>query len=107
MMDRRATIVFDLDGTLVDTAPDLIGALNHVLTIHGRPVLAPEMVRKVVGFGAAVTIERGTALTGGIPAADIRAKMLEQFLAYYTVSLRSGPSCNHRADHRNLSLRLV
>jgi phosphoglycolate phosphatase len=84
MMDRRATIVFDLDGTLVDTAPDLIGALNHVLTIHGRPVLAPEMVRKVVGFGAAVTIERGTALTGGIPAADIRAKMLEQFLAYYT-----------------------
>ena len=82
-MDPRTTIVFDLDGTLVDTAPDLIGALNHVLTLHGRPALAPEMVRKVVGFGAAATIERGTALTGGIPPAEIRAKMLDQFLGYY------------------------
>jgi phosphoglycolate phosphatase len=90
MSNPRTTIVFDLDGTLVDTAPDLIGALNHVLTLHGRETLAPEMVRKVVGFGAAVTIERGTALTGGIPAADTRAKMLEQFLAYYT---------DHISDH--------
>jgi phosphoglycolate phosphatase len=89
MRDQRTTIVFDLDGTLVDTAPDLIGALNHVLTEHDRPALAPEMVRKVVGFGAAATIERGTALTGGIPSADIRAKMLEQFLDYYA---------NHIAD---------
>lgn len=90
MSNPRATIVFDLDGTLVDTAPDLIGALNHVLALHGRQTLVPEMVRKVVGFGAAVTIERGTSLTGGIPAADIRAKMLDQFLAYYT---------DHIADH--------
>jgi phosphoglycolate phosphatase len=89
-MDARTTIVFDLDGTLVDTAPDLIGALNHVLTAYDRPALAPEMVRKVVGFGAAATIERGTALTGGIPSPEIRAEMLKQFLAFYE---------DHIADH--------
>src|SRR3546814_2886724 len=39
------TIVFDLDGTLVDTAPDLIAALNHSLEVLGRPTVEPMLVR--------------------------------------------------------------
>ncbi|MEE8370814.1 MAG: HAD hydrolase-like protein, partial [Sphingomonadales bacterium] len=46
------TVIFDLDGTLVDTAPDLSMALNHVLTGIGRSPVALENVRHMVGFGA-------------------------------------------------------
>ncbi len=59
------TIVFDLDGTLVDTAPDLAGAMNHVLAHFGRAAVSIDAVRDMVGHGARRTIERGLALTGG------------------------------------------
>ncbi len=57
-------VVFDLDGTLVDTAPDLMAATNHVLSLlRRRPITMPE-VRSFVGRGARVLIERGVAATG-------------------------------------------
>src|SRR5579875_754933 len=56
-----ATIAFDLDGTLVDTAPDLIGALNVVLGERGLPHVADEAARVLVGRGARALIERGFA----------------------------------------------
>lgn len=65
MKPTPPTIVFDLDGTLVDTAPDLAAAMNHVLAHFGRPAVDPEAVRHMVGHGARRTIERGLALTGG------------------------------------------
>ena len=82
---RRAfdTILFDLDGTLVDTAPDLAAATNHVLSLHGRPALPLDSVRDMVGDGARRLIENGMAATGGWPADAVIEAMLEQFLDHY------------------------
>ncbi|MBY0564801.1 MAG: phosphoglycolate phosphatase [Hyphomonadaceae bacterium] len=59
-----ATIVFDLDGTLVDTAPDLVRALNQTLDLEGLPPARLEVVRGLVGRGARVLIERASTLAG-------------------------------------------
>ena len=59
-----ATVAFDLDGTLVDTAPDLIGALNVVLGERGLPPVPTEAARILVGKGARALIARGFALAG-------------------------------------------
>ncbi len=55
-MPAIKTVLFDLDGTLADTAPDLAAALNHVLSRHGKPALPYEIIRPVVSHG-------GVALT--------------------------------------------
>ncbi|MEO6339465.1 MAG: HAD-IA family hydrolase [Caulobacteraceae bacterium] len=59
-----ATFAFDLDGTLVDSAPDLIGALNMVLGEQGLPHVALETERVLVGRGARALVERGFARAG-------------------------------------------
>ena len=56
--------MFDLDGTLVDTAPDLMGTLNTVLGEEGLPPLAYEMAPLLVGRGARIMLERGFAADG-------------------------------------------
>ena len=75
-----ATVVFDLDGTLVDTAPDLTNALNHVLVERGHAPVTLATIRSTVGYGARVMIEEGLRQTGVTD--DIDA-MLEGFLRYY------------------------
>lgn len=57
-------IVFDLDGTLVDTAPDLVGALNFVLQREGLPLVPVASARTMIGAGARKLIERGLELEG-------------------------------------------
>jgi phosphoglycolate phosphatase len=59
------TIVFDLDGTLIDTAPDLIDALNRTLAQEGLPVLPFDTARNLIGGGARTMIERALAAAGG------------------------------------------
>lgn len=65
---RFSTIIFDLDGTLVDSAPDLCGVVNDMLKQHGRVLLDMDDIRRMVGDGAAKLIERGFGATGGLPA---------------------------------------
>jgi len=60
-------LVFDLDGTLADTAPDLIGTLNVLLAREGLPSQAPVDARVFVGAGARALIERGFAAAGAPP----------------------------------------
>ena len=59
-----ATIAFDLDGTLVDTAPDLIGSVNALLTQEGIAPLPLAQARPFIGHGARRLIERGFAAQG-------------------------------------------
>ena len=63
-MTYAPTIVFDLDGTLVDTAPDLISALNFVLDREGLPPVPLQSARNMIGAGARKLIERGLELEG-------------------------------------------
>jgi phosphoglycolate phosphatase len=57
----RPIVVFDLDGTLIDTAPDLLDSLNHCLEHAGLACAAPEELRRFVGLGGRVMIERAFA----------------------------------------------
>lgn len=81
-LPRRA-VVFDLDGTLVDTAPDLCGALNWVLERMDRPQVAVEDVRHMVGEGARKLIERALAASGPAPSAEEVDAHVVHFLDHY------------------------
>lgn len=82
-MTTPRTLVFDLDGTLVDTAPDLIGAANHVLGLRGLEPVASAKLRPQISFGARKIIVRGLAEHGEtLPDKEID-ELLATFLAYY------------------------
>ena len=86
-MNHRPTIAFDLDGTLVDTAPDLIGTLNLVLGEAGlKPVPFGE-ARNLVGGGARALIERGLKLEGAQVAPAELDRMFARFLVHYETHL--------------------
>lgn len=77
------SVVFDLDGTLVDTAPDLLSALNHVLPSCGLAPVAPDAVRHLVGHGASAMI-RGAAAGQGATLPDSAVLTLtDAFVEHY------------------------
>ncbi|HEY7766439.1 MAG TPA: phosphoglycolate phosphatase [Aestuariivirgaceae bacterium] len=76
-------VVFDLDGTLVDTAPDLTRATNFVLASRGRKPVSAEDVRAMVGLGARTLIRRGFAATGDPVLEEDVEELFSSFLAYY------------------------
>ncbi len=80
---RGVTIAFDLDGTLVDTAPDLIGALNVVLGECGLTTLETEAARGLVGRGARALIERGFAVAGKPLDKDHAPRLVARFIEVY------------------------
>jgi phosphoglycolate phosphatase len=84
-------VVFDLDGTLVDTAPDLHAHLNEMLSELGRPGIELTAIRPLIGDGARALIKRGLEISGGIPAgADLDALFLEFLTRYTARPLRFG-----------------
>jgi phosphoglycolate phosphatase len=83
-MLKDTTIVFDLDGTLVDTAPDLTNALNAVLTQRGHAPVPREIIRATVGRGAKIMIEEALRLAGLEGDVD---EMLADFLVYYEANI--------------------
>jgi phosphoglycolate phosphatase len=86
-MAVNRTIVFDLDGTLVDTAPDLINALNHVLDREGLPPVPLTSARTMIGAGARRLIERGLEADGRQAGADDIARMTADFIEYYAAHI--------------------
>src|ERR1700761_7559303 len=77
------TIVFDLDGTLVDTAPDLIGSLNVLLTRERLAPIALNEGRGMIGGGVRRLIERGLALQGrSFTAAQVDA-LFADYVTHY------------------------
>jgi phosphoglycolate phosphatase len=81
-MPLPAVVVFDLDGTLVDTAVDLAHAVNHCLALADRPALSTQTVRNLIGNGARALIQRGLEATGTAPEAQIN-RLMPDFLNYY------------------------
>lgn len=82
-MLTRPTIAFDLDGTLIDTAPDLLTALNLVLREAELAPISASPARGLVGGGARVMIERGLAAHGMRVNESELDRMQARFLAYY------------------------
>jgi phosphoglycolate phosphatase len=76
-------LIFDLDGTLVDTAPDLLGATNAVLAAEGRKAIDPVSLRHMVGFGAGALITQAFAATGPAVADGALPGLVEIFIAHY------------------------
>lgn len=83
-------MIFDLDGTLVDTSPDLTAALNSVLVAAGRRPLPEEEVRHLVGRGARVLIERGMEVTGDAVDQARVPELLKDFIAHYGDNIAAG-----------------
>ena len=81
---RDAPILLcDLDGTLVDSLPDLAAAIGELLAIEGRPGLALEAVAAMVGDGVPKLIERAMAATGGAPAKAALAALVARYMPIY------------------------
>jgi phosphoglycolate phosphatase len=77
------TVVFDLDGTLVDTAPDLISALNVVLAREGLPPVPLATARNMIGAGARKLIERGLEAEDRQVSAAELARLTDDFIGHY------------------------
>lgn len=82
-----ATIVFDLDGTLVDSAPDLVRALNETLDLEGLPQVPLSAVRRMVGHGARALIERGAAFAGVAYSAKRLDELTQAFIDFYKTGI--------------------
>jgi phosphoglycolate phosphatase len=93
MIDFPFDIVgFDLDGTLLNTSGDLTAAVNHTLAIAGKPPLALEDVKPMIGGGAKMMLEHGLKASGGIAEEEFRP-LYRAMMAYYTehVSVHTKP----------------
>ncbi len=87
-MTQKLTILFDLDGTLVNTAPDLMIAHNHVMKKFGYPTKSSEEIRNLVGKGAGAMMGRsmwGQAKKelGKVDNENIKKNMVNEFLEFY------------------------
>jgi phosphoglycolate phosphatase len=77
-----AAIVFDLDGTLVDSLPDMLRAMNCLLADLGRSAARPDQIRGWVGDGARVLVERGLEATGGLPDQSV-SELVARYIGHY------------------------
>ena len=86
-MTSSRTVVFDLDGTLVDTAPDLINALNFILDREGLPPVPLHAARNMIGAGARKLIERGLELEGRSMSVEDVTRLTGDFIDYYAAHI--------------------
>lgn len=83
----KGVIVFDLDGTLVDTAPDLLDSLNHCLSTVSLPPVDEVRLRNYVGMGGRVMIERALGGMGRPVDAATLESLHDAFLHHYTTQM--------------------
>ena len=86
-MNSVRTVVFDLDGTLVDTAPDLINALNFVLDREGLPPVPLQSARTLIGAGVRRLLERGLEVDGRHASAEDIDRLTDDFIEYYAAHI--------------------
>jgi len=80
-------VAFDLDGTLVDTAPDLIAALNFVFDREGLPPVPFNSARNMIGAGARKLIERGLEVEGRSMSVEDVNRLMKDFIDYYAAHI--------------------
>ena len=99
VVTRLDAVVFDLDGTLVDTAPDLHAHLNEMLAELGRPGFGLDEVRPMIGDGARMLLRRGLDASGGMPVGVDLESLFDEFLRRYTARpLRFGAAFDGVAE---------
>ena len=81
-MNQKLTVLFDLDGTLVDTAPDLIRAHNHVMKKFGYPTKSINELKNAVGKGAKAIMAKGNGKWEWFDE-KIKNEMTDEFLSFY------------------------
>src|ERR1700759_1524334 len=89
-MPSPPPIVFNHDGTLVDTAPDLIDALNFVLGREGLPPMPLHSARNLIGAGARKLIERCLEIEGRAASLGDIDRMTKDFIDYYADHIAEG-----------------
>ena len=87
-MTQKLTILFDLDGTLVDTAPDLMGAHNHVMKKFGYPQKSLEDIKHIAGRGAWIMMQR--TFRDEIKDENLKKEMVKEFINYYAKNIDRG-----------------
>ncbi|NHZ69984.1 MAG: HAD-IA family hydrolase [Thermotogales bacterium] len=99
MSQHIQTVLFDLDGTLLDTAPDLANALNAVLEQNSHPALPFEKIRPVVSHGGRALIELGFGLVPDHPDFEpLRQQLLDYYLAHIADETRLFPGMGDVLD---------
>ena len=86
-MTQKLTILFDLDGTLVDTAPDLMGAHNHVMKKFGYPQKSLEDIKHIAGRGAWIMMQR--TFRDEIKDEKLKKEMVKEFIDYYAKNINN------------------
>ena len=81
-MEQKLTVLFDLDGTLVDTAPDLIRAHNYVMKKFGYPTKSINELKNAVGKGAKAIMAKGNGKWEWFDE-KIKNEMTDEFLSFY------------------------
>ena len=87
-MPQKLTILFDLDGTLVDTAPDLMGAHNHVMKKFGYPQKSLGDIKHIAGRGAWIMMQR--TFRDEIKDEKLKKEMVKEFIDYYAKNIDKG-----------------
>ena len=87
-MTQKLTLLFDLDGTLIDTAPDLVLAHNHVMKKFGFPTKSPKEIKALVGMGAKTMMSKVLWNTAKeeikkITQKNIKDLMVKEFINFY------------------------
>jgi phosphoglycolate phosphatase len=88
VLEGTRAVLFDLDGTLLDTAPDMAGSLNQLLQEQGREPLAFESIRLLVSHGATALVSLGFAGVAESEFAALRARFLEIYRGRLSVETR-------------------
>jgi len=82
MTGKRRVLVFDLDGTLIDSAPDLAQAVNALLAELGKPPLAEKAIRPMIGDGSRLLLSRALAASGIEGPPDAFERFMVHYLAF-------------------------
>lgn len=82
MPQAKRAVIFDLDGTLIHSLPDLTAAINQILAQEGREAVTEAELGPMVGDGAHTLVERAFAARGGLPGGGV-APLLARFLEFY------------------------